>query len=126
MRNFVARPVAVVACLLLLVMGRAVNASDAVGWITLLDEETDQIVLDSGMTFALSDEINLSSLADGKRVRVTFETIGGIPTVTGIILLALQTNQAESPSLDAPLPLCENRASVPERSHGSEQTNLYC
>lgn len=126
MRNFVARPVAVVACLLLLVMGRAVNASDAVGWITLLDEETDQIVLDSGMTFALSDEINLSSLADGKRVRITFETIGGIPTVTGIIMLAPQTNQAESPSLDGPVPVCVKPIPQSESGYDAGQTNLYC
>lgn len=122
MKKFIA-PVAILA---LLIMGQAAGASEAIGWIAALDEENDQVVLDSGRSFALSDEINFSSLADGKRVRVTYETIAGIPTVTGIVLLPVQDQQAESPSLDEPVPVCVKQSPVTESDVRAGQMNLYC
>lgn len=114
------------ALLALLVVGRAAAASEAVGWITILDEQNDQIVLDNGLTFALSDEISFSSLADNRRVRVTYETIGGIPTVTGVKLLPAEAHQAESPSLDGPIPVCVKPVPHSESGYDARQTNLYC
>ena len=118
--------IASMALLVLLIMGQAAGASEVIGWIAALDEENDQVVLDSGRSFALSDEINFSSLADGKRVRVTYETIGGIPTVTGIVLLPVQDQQAESPSLDEPVPVCVKQSPVTESEVRAGQMKLYC
>lgn len=114
------------ALLVLLIVGRGASASEAIGWITILDEENDQIVLDTGLTFALSDEINFSSLADGKRVRVTYETIGGIPTVTGVKLMPAAAHQAVSPSLDGPVPVCVKSSPLTENGYGAGQSKLYC
>ena len=127
MRNFSIRPVfqMMIALWIVCVMlaGRAAMASEAVGWITLLDEENDQIVLDSGKTFALTDDIGLSSLAGGKRVRVTYETIGGVPTLTGI---ALEAPQAENPTLDTPYQVCINTRSSEDRRRASERGRQIC
>lgn len=126
MKKFFAPQAFIMAILALLVVGRGAGASEAIGWITLLDEEDDQIVLDSGRTFALSDDINFSSLADGRRVRVTYETIGGVPTVTGIVQLPSQTNQADAPSLDGPVPVCAKSMPHSESGYGAGQTTRYC
>lgn len=114
------------AMLALLVVGRVAVASEAVGWITVLDEENDEIVLDSGQTFSLSDEIDFSSLADGRHVRVIYETIGGINTATGIALIPSATDQVEGLSLEGPGPFCRDMSTYSERKSSAKQPRLYC
>lgn len=126
MKKLIAPPAFMMAILALLFAGQGAAASEAVGWITLLDDENDQIVLDSGRTFSLSNEISLSSLADRKHVRVTYETIDGIPTVTGIVLVPAGAFQAESPTLDSPVPVCANMPAPVQKGNDAEPVRLLC
>jgi hypothetical protein len=114
------------AILILLVFGRAVSASETVGWITFVDERNDQIVLDDGRTFSLSDEINFGSLADGRHVRVIYETIGGIPTATRVVLMPPVATEAAVPSLEQPTPVCKQMVPYSESGRDGTANRFYC
>jgi hypothetical protein len=78
--------IASVALLAILAMGHGADAAEAIGWITHLDQETDQIALDDGRIFGVSDEINFSSLTDGVKVRIRYDAIDGDKIATEILL----------------------------------------
>jgi hypothetical protein len=50
--------IASVALLAILAVGRGAGAAEATGWITLLDREADRFVMDDGLIFAVSEELN--------------------------------------------------------------------
>lgn len=60
------------AAALLLSAGLA-SADEASGRITQVNTESQTITLDNGMTFSLSENVNINSLAAGQEVKVTYE-----------------------------------------------------
>ncbi len=106
------RLVASVALLALLAVGRGAGAAEATGWITLLDQEADQIVLDDGRIFAVSEEINFSSLKDGVKVRIHYDAIDGEKIATEILLAP------QAPKAGKMVPLCarEQKEHLTKRS----------
>jgi hypothetical protein len=81
-------------------------AAEATGWITHLDQETDQIVLDDGRIFAISDEINFSSLKDGVKVRIHYDAIGDVKVAREIMLAPQAPQSAEFPKHGNAPPIC--------------------
>ncbi len=49
------------------------SADETAGRITQVNAEEQTITLDNGMTFSLSDDVNLNALAPGQEVKVTYE-----------------------------------------------------
>ena len=94
------------ALLALLAAGRAAGAAEATGWITHLDQEGDQIVLDYGRIFAVSEEINFSSLKDGVKVRIRYDAIDGDKIATEILLAPEAPHGADGPQSGKVTPMC--------------------
>ncbi len=94
------------ALLALLALGRGAGAAEATGWITHLDQEADQIILDDGRNFAVSEEINFSSLKDGVKVWIRFDAIDGDKIATEILLAPEAPQSAETPQLGKAAPMC--------------------
>ena len=110
---------AAIALLVLLAVGRGAGAAETTGWITHLDQQADQIVLDDGRIFVVSEEINFSSLKDGVKVRIRYDDIGGDRIATEI-LLAPDAPQAGQPALHcapAEKDRMANAMSVPLNTH---------
>lgn len=94
------------ALLALLAVGRGAGAAEATGWITLLDREADQIVLDDGRIFAVSEEINFSSLKDGVKVRISYDAVDGDRIATEILLAPEAPESADGPQSGKAAPFC--------------------
>ncbi|MDA0653644.1 MAG: DUF1344 domain-containing protein [Proteobacteria bacterium] len=96
------------ALLALLAAGRGAGAAEAeaTGWITHLDHESDQIVLDGGRIFGVSEEINFSSLKDGVRVRIRYDKTGVDKIATEIMLAPEAPHSAVAPRSGTAAPFC--------------------
>lgn len=97
---------AAVALLALLSAGRAAAAAEAVGWITELDNQSDRIILDDGRSFNVSEEINFSSLRDGVRVRLYYDTFGDQKVVTDIAPAPEMPQEVQLPHFEDTTPTC--------------------
>ena len=97
---------AAVALLALLSAGRGAGAAEAVGWITKLDGQSDRIILDDGRAFNVSEEINFSTLRDGVRVRLYYETFGDQKVVTDIAPAPEMPQKAQLPRPRTEKPAC--------------------
>ena len=89
--------IASVALLAILAVGRGAGAAEATGWVTYLDQESELIVLDGGRVFAVSDEINFSSLKDGVKVWIHYDAADGDKIATDILLAPEPPQNAERP-----------------------------
>lgn len=70
----VIRLFAVLLFSLMLVRPAAAHDSDySVGWITALDDMTDEIMLHNGQRYIVSPDINFEMLAPGMRVLLEFD-----------------------------------------------------
>jgi hypothetical protein len=94
------------ALLALLATGRGAGAAEATGWITHLDHESDQIVLDGGRIFGVSEEINFSSLKDGVRVWLRYDETGVDKFATEIMLAPDAPHSAVAPRSGTAAPFC--------------------
>lgn len=95
-----------IALMAMLAVGHGVGAAEAVGWITHIDQEDDRVVLDDGQNFAVSDEINFSSLKNGVRVRIHFDAVEGEKIATEILLMPQAPQGASMPELTNTSPVC--------------------
>lgn len=59
-------------------------ADETEGRITQVNLEEQTITLDNGMTFTLSDDVNVNALAAGQEVKVTFEKQDSENIATGV------------------------------------------
>ncbi len=109
-----------IALLALLAIGRGAGAAEATGWITHLDQEADQIVLDDGRNFFVSEEINFSSLKDGVKVRILYDAIGGDKIATEISLAP------ETPQSGKAAPLCAGDRKGPLAMHSPIPPTAFC
>ncbi len=98
--------IASIALLALVTVGRGTGAAEATGWITHLDQEVDRIVLDDGRNFTVSEEINFSSLKDGVKVRILYDTIDGDKIATEILLSPEAPQSAEMRASGKTTPVC--------------------
>lgn len=94
------------ALLALLATGHGAAAAEATGWISHLDNESDQIVLDDGRIFGASEEINFSSLKYGVKVRLRYDETGGKKMATEIFLAPEAPHSAVTPQTEKAAPLC--------------------
>ena len=115
-----------IALLALLAIGRGAGAAEATGWITHLDQEADQIVLDDGRSFLVSEEINFSSLKDGVKVRIRYDAIGGDKIVTEISLAPEAPQNAEMPQSGKAPPLCAGDRMGPLARHSPIPPTAFC
>ena len=65
--------VSTIAAAALLFTAGIAAADEASGRVTQVNTEEQTFTLDNGMTFSLSDDINIEGLAAGQEVKVTFE-----------------------------------------------------
>tara|TARA_R110002110_G_scaffold7511_3_gene37942 strand:- start:222 stop:482 length:261 start_codon:yes stop_codon:yes gene_type:complete len=65
--------VSTIAAAALLFTAGIASADEASGRVTQVNTEEQTFTLDNGMTFSLSDDINIEGLAAGQEVKVTFE-----------------------------------------------------
>jgi hypothetical protein len=100
--------IASIAILATLAIGRIAGAAEVTGWITHLDQHADQIILDDGRMFGVSDEINFSALKNGVRVRMYYDAVDGARIVTEI----------------SPAPISINSGS-PEAGCGAQHMTKY-
>jgi hypothetical protein len=64
----------------------AFAADDDEGTIATVDREGLTITLDNGNTYKLSGEFDVESLQEGVDVVLAYDTIGGVKTVTDLIV----------------------------------------
>ncbi|MBX9452313.1 MAG: DUF1344 domain-containing protein [Mesorhizobium sp.] len=64
----------------------AFAADDDEGTIATVDREGLTITLDNGNTYKLSGEFDVESLQEGVDVVLAYDTIGGVKTVTDLII----------------------------------------
>lgn len=60
------------------------SADEISGHIAAIDTETQTLTLDNGMSFKLSDDVDIEGLATGEVVKVTFEKQESGNVATGV------------------------------------------
>ena len=103
-----------------LAVGRIAAAAEATGWITYIDQQSDQIVLDDGRNFGVSEEINFSSLNNGVRVRISFEAVGDARIATEISLAP------QGPQSEKTAPICSGDDKNHLTNYSPVPPNVYC
>jgi len=69
MRTFLAT----ITGLSMLALASVASAADATGKISAIDSENQQVTLDNGMSFTLSEDASIEGLKVGDEVTVTYE-----------------------------------------------------
>lgn len=83
-----------VSALALLTAGGAALANEATGTIESFDHDEMTLVLDSGETFALAEDVSTEGLEEGAQVTVAYEEEDGRFTATSIEPIEVAVEEA--------------------------------
>ena len=76
--------VSTVAAALIVAFTGMVSADEISGRLAEINAEAQTFTLENGMTFSISEDVNLEGLAAGQEVRVTFEKKDSKNTATEV------------------------------------------
>ena len=120
------RLIAAAALFAIAIAGRGATAAETIGWITFLDQQTDQIVLDNGQNFSVSDAINFSSLRNGVKVWIRYVSIDGDKVATEIAPASGSSPVATFGQRQKPSQICDKHASHRQESSLLSEPSAYC